>query len=71
MVTGAGVDSPAVEDAVAVAGEGSDCTLAADGFGICPAGFEEAAEVAAMGCGRASAGKSTEFTTDGSSCNFT
>lgn len=41
------------------------------GFGVCAADFEEAAEIAASGGFRASAGKVIELTTEGSSRSFT
>jgi len=63
--------SPAVEGNVGDVEAGLDCAPKEDGFGIGPAGSKETAEVAEKGIGSASAGKIAEFTTKGSSCNFT
>jgi hypothetical protein len=62
---------PAVVGPVGAAGEGFDCAPAAGGLGVCSAAFEDAAEAEQGGGGNASEGKTSGFTTDGSSWSFT
>ena len=75
VMGGAVGEAEAVELCTAVvgpagaAGEGFDCAPAIGGLGVCSAGFEDAAGGEQGGNG--SKGKTTEFTTEGSSRSFT
>ena len=62
---------PAVVGPAGAAGEGFDCAPAAGGPGVSSAGFEDAAGAEQGGGGNASEGKTSEFTTEGSSWSFT
>jgi hypothetical protein len=62
---------PAVVDPAVAADEGVDCATVAGGLEVCSAGFEDAAGAELGEGGNSSEGKTTEFTTEGSSWSFT